>query len=661
MEQKWRVGQECEAVWLEDNVFYLARIDEIKRDGTIVVTFTEYGNSQDCTPDLLRPLSGYEEPVKEEPPKKVVASAKNTSTSTKTTTAQPKMTNTTPAKNSNTSSTKTSSTTTSSTGAKNITTSTPKNSTTATSVAKTSATTTKASTTKTQASTAKESPAKTENGTGENGAETKKASSEEKLLMLTQQVSRDCEKIVSSTNRQEDAIRLKRIAGALSKEVAYAAKLGHQDIAEQLKADLKALIQATRDKLKGDNEFAALQLAVENLNNSQRRLLESKKSGSSAKAKEQAKEAAVKIQPRAVAPKEEPRKVEPKKEEPKLQTKSAATVSVTKPKESTQPTASPAKEKEPLAEAKKAATTKLVKKVAPAKTATTQGNIAPTPEPIKKDPIKKEVVSRKEEPKRGTEPVKPVEAKKEPERKEQPETRESHNKAIKQQNYATLRPNNLVKLAQEEKGTRRHSMEVEKKNSRGSSSQVSFASQSGSLRIKKGTIGANPEITTKVEVKESNSGMTLESFSPDTSVWIYLGGDDPWVKAVVTCVGSTRVEVELEESGEKLELEASKVYIRNPELLLAGIEDLTKLSYMHEPALLYTLATRYNDDKIYTYTGSTLIAVNPYKKLPIYGKSFIDAYCGQKLGNLSPHAYAIAEDAYRQMLDFSKSQSVLVR
>ncbi len=41
-------------------------------------------------------------------------------------------------------------------------------------------------------------------------------------------------------------------------------------------------------------------------------------------------------------------------------------------------------------------------------------------------------------------------------------------------------------------------------------------------------------------------------------------------------------------------------------------------------------------------------------------KQMIDAYCGQPLGKLSPHVYAMAEEAYRSMVNESSNQSILV-
>lgn len=87
---------------------------------------------------------------------------------------------------------------------------------------------------------------------------------------------------------------------------------------------------------------------------------------------------------------------------------------------------------------------------------------------------------------------------------------------------------------------------------------------------------------------------------------------------------------------------------------------MTTLSFLHEPAILHNLSTRYSINIIYTYTGSILIAVNPYQKLNIYAKEMIDAYCGQPLGKLAPHVYAMAEEAYRSMVTDSTNQSILV-
>ncbi|KAK9836002.1 hypothetical protein WJX81_005192 [Elliptochloris bilobata] len=92
-----------------------------------------------------------------------------------------------------------------------------------------------------------------------------------------------------------------------------------------------------------------------------------------------------------------------------------------------------------------------------------------------------------------------------------------------------------------------------------------------------------------------------------------------------------------------------------------GVEDMTTLSYLNEPGVLWNLRCRYMLDAIYTYTGSILIAVNPFARLPhMYGPHMMEQYHGRDLGELSPHVYAIADAAYRQMRKEMRSQSILV-
>jgi Myosin head (motor domain) len=91
-------------------------------------------------------------------------------------------------------------------------------------------------------------------------------------------------------------------------------------------------------------------------------------------------------------------------------------------------------------------------------------------------------------------------------------------------------------------------------------------------------------------------------------------------------------------------------------------QDMTTLSYLNEPGVLWNLRVRYDLDDIYTYTGSILIAVNPFASLPhLYGAHMMEAYRGVPLGELSPHVYAVADAAYCQMRREKKSQSILVR
>uniref|UniRef100_A0A8C9SH35 Myosin VB n=1 Tax=Scleropages formosus TaxID=113540 RepID=A0A8C9SH35_SCLFO len=101
-------------------------------------------------------------------------------------------------------------------------------------------------------------------------------------------------------------------------------------------------------------------------------------------------------------------------------------------------------------------------------------------------------------------------------------------------------------------------------------------------------------------------------------------------------------------------------FLRNPDILV-GENDLTALSYLHEPAVLHNLRVRFlESNHIYTYCGIVLVAINPYEQLPIYGEEVINAYSGQNMGDMDPHIFAVAEEAYKQMARDEKNQSIIV-
>ena len=59
--------------------------------------------------------------------------------------------------------------------------------------------------------------------------------------------------------------------------------------------------------------------------------------------------------------------------------------------------------------------------------------------------------------------------------------------------------------------------------------------------------------------------------------------------------------------------------------------------------------------------ANILIAINPYKDLSkLYSSESIKAYQGKSLGTMTPHVFAIADKAYRDMRAFKQSQSIIV-
>ncbi|KAG2718038.1 hypothetical protein I3760_03G202400 [Carya illinoinensis] len=143
----------------------------------------------------------------------------------------------------------------------------------------------------------------------------------------------------------------------------------------------------------------------------------------------------------------------------------------------------------------------------------------------------------------------------------------------------------------------------------------------------------------------------------------HVWAEDPslaWIDGEVFRINGEEVRVQTT-NGKTVVTNISKVFPKDTEAPPGGVDDMTKLSYLHEPGVLHNLATRYELNEIYTYTGNILIAVNPFQRLPhLYDTHMMEQYKGAAFGELSPHVFAVADVAYRAMINEGKSNSILV-
>lgn len=142
-------------------------------------------------------------------------------------------------------------------------------------------------------------------------------------------------------------------------------------------------------------------------------------------------------------------------------------------------------------------------------------------------------------------------------------------------------------------------------------------------------------------------------------VWV----EDPglaWIDGEVTRINGQELHVHTTK-GKTVVTNVSKVFPKDTEAPPGGVDDMTRLSYLHEPGVLQNLAARYELNEIYTYTGNILIAINPFQRLPhLYDTHMMEQYKGAGFGELSPHVFAVADVAYRAMMNEGKSNSILV-
>ncbi|KAI8914411.1 P-loop containing nucleoside triphosphate hydrolase protein [Gorgonomyces haynaldii] len=91
-----------------------------------------------------------------------------------------------------------------------------------------------------------------------------------------------------------------------------------------------------------------------------------------------------------------------------------------------------------------------------------------------------------------------------------------------------------------------------------------------------------------------------------------------------------------------------------------GVEDMVLLSKVTEDQITDNLRKRIQADLMFTFIGPTLVAVNPYKKLPYFTDKEIDIYHGSASYENPPHIYAVADKMFQNMITDEENQCVII-
>lgn len=94
---------------------------------------------------------------------------------------------------------------------------------------------------------------------------------------------------------------------------------------------------------------------------------------------------------------------------------------------------------------------------------------------------------------------------------------------------------------------------------------------------------------------------------------------------------------------------------------------MVQMEYLNECELLNNLKRRFEKNIIFTYVGPTLLALNPYMKIPeMFEEETLTKYQNNiynpqfSLKDLPPHIYAISGLAYKQLIENKKNQAIVI-
>merc|ERR1712054_555488 len=144
----------------------------------------------------------------------------------------------------------------------------------------------------------------------------------------------------------------------------------------------------------------------------------------------------------------------------------------------------------------------------------------------------------------------------------------------------------------------------------------------------------SPWLAVSPELKAKNKA---KPYDPKKSVWVPNKADGGYLEGILEEKSGAKVTVTV--NGEKKVFKEDQVCQVNPPKFDCS-EDMADLTY--------------------PYSGLFCIAINPYKRFPIYTLRTMELYVGKRRNECWPHIFAIAEGAYQGMVNSGCNQSILI-
>ncbi|XP_037074828.1 myosin heavy chain, muscle-like [Pollicipes pollicipes] len=148
-----------------------------------------------------------------------------------------------------------------------------------------------------------------------------------------------------------------------------------------------------------------------------------------------------------------------------------------------------------------------------------------------------------------------------------------------------------------------------------------------------------------------------KTYDAKTACW-FPDEKDGFVLGKILSTTGDKVKVQMPNFEEK-EIKKDLLQQVNPPKF-EKCEDMSNLTYLNDASVLHNLKQRYYNKLIYTYSGLFCVAINPYKRFPIYTLRAINIYKGKRRNEVPPHIFALADGAYNDMMANGVNQSILI-
>jgi len=160
----------------------------------------------------------------------------------------------------------------------------------------------------------------------------------------------------------------------------------------------------------------------------------------------------------------------------------------------------------------------------------------------------------------------------------------------------------------------------------------------------------SPELKVKLKSKP---------YDPKKSCWVPNKATHGYDEGLIESTEGDKVTVMILENNEKKVFKKDQVGQVNPPKFDCS-EDMSSLTYLNDACVLWNSVVRYKNELIYTYSGLFCIAINPYKRFPIYTQRTMEIYIGKRRSECPPHIFGVAEGSYQGMNNGGKNQSILI-